>query len=303
MFRRFYAFLAVCLSLLAFPAAAYTPTADTFLYKISKSGRPDSYLIGTIHIGRTGERLPVAYRRALQRTAQVVVESDADALSAEQERRIAAMLHSPVPLKQSVGSDKMQTLRRITRHQQQLSAINGDTTLKPWALLLSLQTLYQPDGFSLDHGIDHLLIRAAKSQGKSVIALETQEPLAYFAALPEDAVQRAIDSFIRHHRNFAADTRQLAADYHQGRTRKIWAEISNPQHELRYLPKQDHAVWEKLLYAQLLTERNQNWLPKIATHLAERPTLIAVGAAHLFGKQGMIHRLRQAGYTVEPVLK
>ena len=59
--------------------------------------------------------------------------------------------------------------------------------------------------------------------------------------------------------------------------------------------------WQEFLYEKLLVERNQTWLPKLIDILPQQPTLIAVGSAHLFGEQGLIVRLRQVGYQVQPI--
>ena len=53
---------------------------------------------------------------------------------------------------------------------------------------------------------------------------------------------------------------------------------------------------------KLIATRNRNWLPKIQQALSQQPTTIAVGALHLFGKQGLIELLRQKGYTIDAVL-
>lgn len=51
-----------------------------------------------------------------------------------------------------------------------------------------------------------------------------------------------------------------------------------------------------------LDQRNKNWMPKIVTAISSRPTLIAVGLAHLYYKTGVIMLLRAEGYRVEPVM-
>ena len=51
--------------------------------------------------------------------------------------------------------------------------------------------------------------------------------------------------------------------------------------------------------AEILDKRNADWLTKMPAIMAEKPTLFAVGAAHLYGEQGVLHLLRTAGYTVE----
>ena len=55
--------------------------------------------------------------------------------------------------------------------------------------------------------------------------------------------------------------------------------------------------------AEILDKRNADWLTKMPAIMAEKPTLFAVGAAHLYGEQGVLHLLRTAGYTVEGVTK
>jgi len=50
-----------------------------------------------------------------------------------------------------------------------------------------------------------------------------------------------------------------------------------------------------------LTDRNENWIPKIEKLISNKPTFIAVGAAHLGGDLGVLNLLREAGYTVTAV--
>ena len=47
--------------------------------------------------------------------------------------------------------------------------------------------------------------------------------------------------------------------------------------------------------------RTLNWMDKILTEIKSAPTLVAVGINHFIGENGLIHLLRQHGYTVEPV--
>jgi uncharacterized protein YbaP (TraB family) len=52
---------------------------------------------------------------------------------------------------------------------------------------------------------------------------------------------------------------------------------------------------------ELLTNRNQKWIPKIKTMSKEKPTFYAVGAAHLGGPNGVIRLLMKEGYSLKPV--
>lgn len=51
----------------------------------------------------------------------------------------------------------------------------------------------------------------------------------------------------------------------------------------------------------LLYNRNRNWVAKMKDILPGKTLLIAVGAGHLPGDQGVISLLRKAGYTVTPI--
>ncbi len=52
----------------------------------------------------------------------------------------------------------------------------------------------------------------------------------------------------------------------------------------------------------LLYDRNRKWAGELDSLLPDKSLLIAVGAAHLPGKQGVIELLRKEGFTVDPVL-
>ena len=51
----------------------------------------------------------------------------------------------------------------------------------------------------------------------------------------------------------------------------------------------------------LIYNRNADWVTKMPALMAKKPTLFAVGAAHLPGEKGVLNLLRQAGYKVEAV--
>lgn len=54
--------------------------------------------------------------------------------------------------------------------------------------------------------------------------------------------------------------------------------------------------------ALLQINRNKNWVEKMPEMMKERSNLFAVGAAHLTDDYGIIHLLKNRGYTVTPVI-
>lgn len=52
---------------------------------------------------------------------------------------------------------------------------------------------------------------------------------------------------------------------------------------------------------EFLSDRNNNWIPKISKIIKKQRAFIAVGAGHLGGEEGVIKLLEKAGYTITPV--
>ena len=53
--------------------------------------------------------------------------------------------------------------------------------------------------------------------------------------------------------------------------------------------------------SQLIDTRNEEWMKNLLPMIHKDSSLIAVGAMHLIGEQGLITKLRKLGYIVEPV--
>jgi uncharacterized protein YbaP (TraB family) len=53
--------------------------------------------------------------------------------------------------------------------------------------------------------------------------------------------------------------------------------------------------------AALLVGRNQDWEPKIAALVENKDVVLAVGAAHLSGEDGVLRSLERAGYSVRQI--
>lgn len=53
----------------------------------------------------------------------------------------------------------------------------------------------------------------------------------------------------------------------------------------------------------ILDDRNLNWVQKMPELMKKESVFFAVGSAHLAGESGVINLLRNAGYTVKPILK
>lgn len=60
---------------------------------------------------------------------------------------------------------------------------------------------------------------------------------------------------------------------------------------------------EESLSSPIYTVRNHNWIDQIVPQIQRGPTLIAVGAGHLYGEEGLINLLRKQGFRVTKVVE
>ena len=51
----------------------------------------------------------------------------------------------------------------------------------------------------------------------------------------------------------------------------------------------------------LLEDRNARWIGQLETLFQDGPCLVAVGAVHLVGQDGLLAALRRDGYKIEAV--
>lgn len=68
-----------------------------------------------------------------------------------------------------------------------------------------------------------------------------------------------------------------------------------------FITKKDYMDENATKYVQVV--RNKNWVEKMPGMMKDKANVFAVGTAHLVGKEGVIHLLREKGYTVTAVLK
>lgn len=167
------------------------------------------------------------------------------------------------------------------------------TTMKPWLLAVIFDLPKSQSPYTLDA----MLMSLAHSRSKPIRALETIEE--HFTVLDSFSIEDQLvmlRSVLKRtpeqrERNFE----ELVKTYLSGDLDKI-IEV-NARQSGEQLPPE---LWERVLQ-KLLDERNVRMAERIQQQAAERSVFIAVGAAHLPGKGGLLARLRSAGYQVSPV--
>ncbi|WP_054600483.1 TraB/GumN family protein [Neisseria sp. 74A18] len=309
--KHFIKFAGACALLVSLPFAHaesaafnwHTPQLTSNLWKISKAGQPDSYLLGTIHLGKENKQLSAQAKALLNQTDKLVTEVDMlpDEQAAEE---IAAYMGqkmiSPKSLREALGEKDFAGLKRYFDRSPALSAFSPVLeNLKPWAAVLAAIERH-PKGYSAEKGADILLAQAAQKSGKPRGHLETiQDVFDHSEKLSDDLALALLRSVVKHQAQDDADVRTLHRLYVENRFKDASVymdkQLSKPRMQPKYV-----AAARKWMEQDLLSARNRAWMPEIKKNTAKQKTLIAVGMGHLVSSEGLIEQLRRSGYTVTP---
>ena len=130
----------------------------------------------------------------------------------------------------------------------------------------------------------------AKKVDREIKGLETAEFQAgLFDSIPYKQQAKELLNYIDSIDKFKKSTEELVEVYKKQDLKKIEELTTKSESGLEdYL--------DLLVYG-----RNRRWIQSLNFILRTKPTLIAVGAGHLPGDQGMLSLLKKAGFVVKPI--
>ncbi|MEO6684011.1 MAG: TraB/GumN family protein [Ginsengibacter sp.] len=139
-------------------------------------------------------------------------------------------------------------------------------------------------------GVEQEIIKIAKKEKKEINGLETMQLQAsVFDSIPyvwqAQELLKNIDSFPKYKKEFDEMVQMYKSQ--------------NMDSLEKAINKSEFGGDE--FSEVLLFNRNRNWVKQLNSMMKNQSVLVAVGAGHLPGKDGLIDLLRKAGYTVEPL--
>jgi hypothetical protein len=166
--------------------------------------------------------------------------------------------------------------------------------LKPMFLSSFLAEDMSPDALSSGEmkSYEMEIYTLAEENSLETAGLETVEfQLSIFDSIPyQDQANMLVES-IRSLETEDSSYQQLIEIYKQQDIEALYNSIAAESPELGD-------------YGDLLiNDRNKLWIAKMREVMKAGPTFFAVGAGHLGGAEGVINLLKEAGYTVLPVVK
>ena len=295
----------ILMLMLVMPGTAQNDKKYTgaLLWKISgKDIKEPSYILGTHHLAHVSFLDSIAgFKAAAEQTTQVAGEmllSDMPALQAK--LQAAAMMPSTDSYQKLLSTTDYETLNQNLKVYfgvglEQLGQVKPGMISTLYALML-YQRIYPGFNPQEHEAIDSYVQRIATEKGKTVLGLETVEDqiFALFDAEPlktqaQDLVcVTGVSVEINKEILTALDAAYRAANLSE----MYRVSLNNPN---------DPCPTSQTHKDVILKKRNDKWLEKLPQIMKDHPTLIAVGALHLAGKEGLLYQLSKMGYRVEPV--
>ena len=268
----------------------YVPITErnskSLFYLARKCGQPPIYIFGTYH-SDSPKLDPI-----LKRASELIAESDRLGIeivvTPEQQReaRKTFLLHpSHTGLKYMLGS------KRFKEVAEKVGPILGITVdqvdrYKPWALAVLVQ---YPKSEGNGIVIDEKLQRLAESQGKKVIGLEKiEDQLGIFNDMPEKEQIEFLELTLEDMQKLTDEQEELKNYYLSQDLPGIYKMSERVFGDMaKEAPKSADYLNQKLII-----ERNHTMVESMLDNV-EGPTMFAVGALHLPGRNGILNLLEQ----------
>jgi uncharacterized protein YbaP (TraB family) len=281
--------LAAAAAAILFAAFALPAMAAPAMWRAS-DGDTQVYLFGTLHALKPTDhwRTPL-YDRVFAAAGTVWFEADLQSGDPDTVRLLIQRYGADpdTPLSHKLAPDDLGALSR----QTDVARLEH---LRPWAaaLMLTMQPALAK-GAQVARGADITATRAARKDAKRVCAFETLEDQArMYASLPARAELRYLTDVIHDRQP------HLRLPFQPASLEQAWLGGRLGVREIDEMRAENPA-----LYEALVRRRNLAWADKLTAEMAARPgvELVAVGALHMLGPDGLPALLAQRGYKVERV--
>lgn len=262
---------------------------NTLLWKVSgKDLKKPSFLFGTFHLlCKEDINISDPLRRAINDVDTIYMEMDMDDPT--------VMLSGMMYMNMKDGK----TLKDLYTPEEykKLEAYFSDTLKMPMMLFQKakpyfLVALLYPRMMdcATPSGVEQEIIKIAKKAKKEINGLETMQLQAsVFDSIPYEwqakELMNNIDSFPKYKLEFA-DMVQMYKNQQMDSLEKMMTKSE--------LGGEEYSEF-------LLGNRNRNWVHQLNSIMKKSSVLVAVGAGHLPGKDGLVELLRKEGYSVEPL--
>ena len=260
--------------------------SQTSVWRISK-GDKKIYLGGSVHLLRQSDfPLPREFDVAFSDAEVLVLEADVKDPKVITKVLTESMLPAGQTLKSVLTEAQYQALKDMA--DEFGVSMTMIEKMKPGMAIMTLTTTATQKINASMQGVDMYYYDKVKARNKTVDFLEGIDfQLDLICNTPFD-----LDEFIKYstedmkQMNIESEFDKLISDW---RTGKATAEKDLKEMKQKY----------PSIYKAMFSDRNYKWLPKIEKFFEDDKTeFVLVGAAHLWGEDGLINLLKKKGYKV-----
>lgn len=270
--------------------AQNAPVEKSLLWEISGKGlTKPSYLFGTIHlICPTDFSLNDSLKEAVTKTEQIALEIDMDDPGLMTAMTKTMFMAGDKKLTEILSEKDYAHLKQFYNDSLKMD-IAAFGRAKPFMMMGPLFGRIlgcEPQSYEIS------LMGLAGKQKSEVIGLESiEEQMAIFDTIPYARQAGMLVTMIDKLPETKKEFKGLVELYKNQDLQGLYNLTLQSEFGM---DGQDEVM---------LFKRNQNWIGRIDKIVHEKPTFIAVGAAHLGGEKGVIALLRKEGYKVRAILR
>jgi uncharacterized protein len=278
------------LSVIVFGSASIVKAQQnkTLLWEISGRGlTKPSYIFGTMHVLCNDDAaISPNLEKVIQTSEQIVFEIDLD----DQQQMMNSIkylrMNDGLKLSDIISEKEYARIQQYFSENKIPIPLTMMNRFKPYFIsaLISERMM----GCEKTNGMEQQIM--SKAGEKDIFGLETMEfQSSIFDSIPYHKQAKDLLKYVDSIDNYRKVTLEMAKVYREQDLDKIEKLIN----------KSDPGMEQYM--DLMLYNRNRDWIDKIQSYMVEKPTLVAVGAGHLPGKQGVLALLKAKGYTVKPI--
>jgi len=249
------------------------------------------YLLGTIHVMKPGvrwrsEKLDAALKSSSEYWMEADLQTDPAIV---QTYAMNFGMDSQKSLASTVGEASFEKFLALAKRYD--IPTRDLHQMRPWLATMVLTRVQMTSiGYDPELGVDRTLQKDSIAAGKAIKPFETaSEQLGYLADMPDPVAAEMLVQTL----NEVADGEKiidgLQAAWLSGDVKRL--QKLGPDRMRKEAPE---------LFDALIKRRNDNWVKQIETLMQGSGTqFIAVGTAHLLGKDSLPDQLAKRGYKVQ----
>jgi uncharacterized protein YbaP (TraB family) len=258
----------------------------SLLWKVEGKGIQTSYLYGTFHIFPQEQfSIPDKVKSTFEQCDRLVMELSMAEGMEMQMLQLASMKDGMRLEDLLVPDDLIKLDSAIMANGMSMAFFN---TWKPFLITSLFYNHYMKSGVA---SFELALQKMAIEREMEILGLETvARQMEVFDAIPYADQAEDLMDMARNGDKYQKLFDEMVVTY---LSEDIEAMLEMTHQEMNNLSEIE----------QLLTKRNEEWIPKMKEMMKDKATFFGVGAGHLGGAEGVIALLIKEGYRVKPVLK